>query len=61
MQELKEDYHSTTGLKKKSVGSKAFKGINSKAVIKVPAKKLVAYKKIVKQAGIGSKVVVKKL
>lgn len=58
---LKKISISTTALKKKSVGSKAFKGINGKAVIKVPAKKLAAYKKIVKQAGIGSKVVVKKL
>ncbi len=33
------------------VGSKAFSGINKKAVIKVPAKKLKSYKKIMKNKG----------
>jgi sorbitol-specific phosphotransferase system component IIA len=39
----------TTVLKK--VGSKAFKGINKKAVIKVPASKVKAYKKLLAKKG----------
>ncbi len=35
----------------KKVGSKAFSGINKKAKIKVPAKKLKAYKKLLKNKG----------
>jgi hypothetical protein len=42
------------------VGSKAFKGINAKATIKVPKAKLKAYKTILKSRGIGSKVKIKK-
>ncbi len=37
--------------KLKKVGSKAFYGINKKAKIKVPSKKLKAYKKLMKNKG----------
>ena len=40
----------------KTVGTNAFKGIYAKATIKVPAKKLSAYKKLLKKKGIGKKV-----
>ena len=50
----------TTKLTSKTVGNKAFKGINSKAVIKVPDKKLSSYKKVLKTAGVGAKVKIKK-
>lgn len=42
--------------KLEEVGSKALKGINSKATIKVPKNKLTAYKKLLKGKGQGSKV-----
>ena len=45
----------TTKLTKKNVGSKAFSGIHAKAVIKVPKKKLSAYKKILKARGVTKK------
>ena len=57
---LKKITIKSTLLTKKSVGAKAFKGINAKAVIKVPAKKLKAYKALLKTKGIGKKVKVKK-
>lgn len=44
----------------KTVGKNAFKGIHSKAVIKVPAAKLKAYQKLMKKKGQGSKVKIKK-
>lgn len=44
----------------KNTGSKAFKGINSKATIKVPKGKVKSYKKIVCAKGAGKKVKVKK-
>lgn len=50
----------TTKLTAKTVGSKAFKGISSNAIIKVPSKKLSSYKKLLKTAGAGSKVKIKK-
>ena len=50
----------TTKLSSKNVGSKAFKGIHSKATIKVPKKKLSAYKKMLKSKGVGSKAKIKK-
>ena len=50
----------TTKLTSKKVGNKAFKGIYSKAVIKVPAKKLSAYKKVLRSKGVGSKARIKK-
>lgn len=45
----------TTLLTKKTVGKNAFKGINAKAKVKVPKKKLKAYKTILKKAGIKGK------
>ena len=50
----------TIKLTNKNVGSKAFKGIHSKATIKVPKKKLSAYKKLLKAKGVGSKATIKK-
>lgn len=50
----------TKKLTDKTVGAKAFKGINSKATIKVPKKVLNSYKKILKKKGIDSKVKIKK-
>lgn len=44
----------------KNVGSKAFKGIHQKAVIKVPKAKLKDYKKLLKAKGVGKKVKIKK-
>lgn len=46
--------------KLKSVGSNALKGIHSKAVIKVPAKKLSAYKKLFANKGQKATVTIKK-
>ena len=51
---------STTQLTTKTVGAKAFSGINVKAAVKVPAKKLAAYKKLLKQKGLPAKATVKK-
>ena len=45
----------TSLLTKKSVGKDAFKGINAKAVAKVPKKKLKAYKPILQTAGMNGK------
>ena len=50
----------TTKLTNKNVGSKALKGISSKATIKVPKKKVSDYKKLLKKKGVSSKVTVKK-
>ncbi len=44
----------------KSVGKNALKGIKSNAKIKAPAKKLAAYKKLLKGKGQGSKVKITK-
>lgn len=57
---LKTITFKTTKLKTNTVGKNAFKGINAKATIKVPKKKLNAYKKILKKRGVGSKVKFKK-
>ena len=46
-------------LKDKTVKKQAFKGIHSKAVIKVPKGKASAYKKILRKKGIGKAVKVK--
>lgn len=43
----------------KSIGNKAFKGINPKATIKVPKKKLKLYKKILRAKGVSSSVRIK--
>lgn len=57
---LKTLHIKTTKLSAKRVGSKAFKGIYSKATIKVPKKKLTAYKKLMKQKGVSKKAKIKK-
>lgn len=44
----------------KKIGAKAFKGINKKAVIKVPSKKYKAYKKVFKGKGQAKTVTIKK-
>ncbi len=46
--------------KLKSVGSNALKGIKATATVKVPKKKFLAYKKLLKKTGIGRKVKIKK-
>ena len=48
----------STSLKK--IGSKAFKGIHPKCKIKVPAKKLRAYKRLLKKKGLKSSVKITK-
>ncbi len=45
----------TAKLTKSSVGSNAFQGISSKAVVKVPKSKLSTYKKLLMKKGIGEK------
>ena len=50
----------TQKLSSKKVGNEAFKGIHSKATIKVPKSKLKDYKKLLKKKGVGSKVKIKK-
>lgn len=50
----------TKSLTKKTVGKNAFKQINAKARIKVPANKVKAYKKLLKSKGLPSKASVKK-
>lgn len=46
----------TKKLDVKKVGKSAFKGINSKATIKVPKSKYKAYKILLKKKGVGKKV-----
>ena len=58
---LKKITIKTTKLTKKTVGKNAFKGIHKKAAIKVPKKKLNAYKKLLKNAGISKSVKVVKM
>ena len=50
----------TTKLTKKTLAKGAFKGITKKTVIKVPKKKLSAYKKLFRSKGLSKKVKVKK-
>lgn len=57
---LKNIIVKTSKLTKSKVGSDAFKGIHTKATIKVPKKKLKSYKSIFKAKGAGSKVKYKK-
>lgn len=57
---LKKITIKTTKLTSKKVGSKAFKGIYSKATIKVPGKKFSTYKKLLKSKGVASKAKIKK-
>ncbi len=56
---LKKITIKTDSLTKQSIGAKAFKGIASKATIKVPKKVKKDYKKLLKKTGAGSKVKVK--
>ena len=58
---LKKVTIKTTKLTKKTVGKNAFKGIHKKATIKVPKKKLNAYKKLLKNAGMKKSVKVMKI
>ena len=53
---LKNIKITSTQLTKKSVGKNTFKGINKKAVIKVPKKKWKAYQSILKGKGQGQRV-----
>lgn len=57
---LKSIVIKTSKLTTKKVGSNAFKGIYKKATVKVPKKKLKAYKKLLKKKGIPSKTKIKK-
>lgn len=50
----------TTKLSSKTVGKKAFSGISKKAVVKVPKRKLKAYKKLLVAKGIHKKAKIKK-
>lgn len=52
---LKNITINTFNLKSKTVGTAAFKGLNSKAVVTVPENKLKAYKKILKSKGLSGK------
>ena len=57
---LKSITISTAKLTSKSVGANAFARIYAKANVKVPAKQLTAYKKLLKQKGLPAKAVVQK-
>ena len=50
----------TSALSRKNIGSKAFAGTYEKSMVKVPAKKMKAYKKLLKSKGMSSKAVYKK-
>ena len=58
---LKKIVIRSKNLSKKSVGKNAFKGINSKAVIKAPKNKVKSYKTLFKTKGMSKKVKVKKI
>ena len=57
---LKSIVIKTTKLTSKTVGGSAFKGVYKKAVVKVPAKKLKAYKTLLKKKGLPKTAKVKK-
>lgn len=57
---LKKITINTSKLTDKKVGSKAFKGIESKATIKVPKKKVSDYEKLLKKKGVSKKATIKK-
>lgn len=59
--QLKSITIQTKKLTMKNVGSKAFKGIAAKAVIKVPKAKVKSYARILKAKGAGKKMTVKKI
>lgn len=56
---LKDITINSAKLTSKSVGAKAFQGINAKAAIKVPKAKKAAYQKLLKSKGVGKKVKIK--
>ncbi len=56
---LKDITIKSAKLTSKTVGAKAFQGINAKATIKVPKAKKAAYQKLLKSKGIGKKVKIK--
>lgn len=58
---LKKITIKTKKLTNKKIGSNAFKGISSKATVKVPKNKVKSYKKLLKAKGLNSKVTVKKI
>ena len=58
---LKTITFKTSRLTKNKVGKNAFKGIHGKATIKVPKKKVSAYRTLLKEKGIGKNVKVKKI
>ncbi|MBQ8198875.1 MAG: leucine-rich repeat protein, partial [Lachnospiraceae bacterium] len=51
----------TTKLKTKKVGANAFKNIKSNATIKVPKKKVKAYKSMLKKKGVSTKAKIRKM
>ena len=57
---LKKITIKTSKLTKSSVKANAFKGIYKKASVKVPKKKLKAYKKFLRKKGMGKKVKIRK-
>ncbi len=57
---LKKITIKTTKLKSSTVGKKAFSGVHQKAKVKVPKKKLKAYKKFLKKKGLPKKATIKK-
>lgn len=60
VKKLKNIKITSTQLTKKSIGKNVFKGIDKKAVIKVPKKKLKVYKSIFKGKGQAKSVKIKK-
>lgn len=50
----------TRALNSKTIGKKAFTGIYSKVIVKVPKKVFNSYKKLLKAKGVGGKAVYKK-
>ena len=50
----------TSKLSNSKVGRNAFKGIYSKAKVKVPKSKLKSYKTMLRKKGVGKKAVIKK-
>ncbi len=59
--QLKNIVIKSNKLKANKTGNKAFKGINKKAIIKVPKGKVKQYKKLLKSKGAGKKIKVKKI
>ena len=49
----------TKSLTKKNVGSRAFRGISAKAVVKVPKAKVKSYKSLLRAKGVSAKAVIK--